>query len=164
MSSDRVALVSQHNNPPSPVGMRHFAHKQLPRLIAQVLIGVFALGVAQAQDTLTRTERPEVKPGDQWKYELRDKRTGAKVRDTVVAVTAVSATQIDSIENGVAKVATRDLVVLKNSRLEYDVGYRWLSFPLEGLYAVSCGTQRSHFVMAGANGWAGRWLSLDMRK
>ena len=32
------------------------------------------------------------------------------------------------------------------------------------LYAVSCGTQRSHFVMAGANGWAGRWLSLDMRK
>ena len=34
----------------------------------------------------------------------------------------------------------------------------------QGLYAVSCGTQRSHFVMAGANGWAGRWLSLDMRK
>ena len=33
-----------------------------------------------------------------------------------------------------------------------------------GLYAVSCGTQRSHFVMAGANGWAGRCLSLDMRK
>ena len=32
------------------------------------------------------------------------------------------------------------------------------------LYAVSCGTQRSHFAMAGANGRAGRRLSLDMRK
>ena len=131
MSRDRVALASRQNNPPSPFGTRRFAYTQPPRLIAQVLLGVFALGVAQAQETLTRTERPEVKPGDQWKYELRDKRTGAKVRDTVVAVTAVSATQIESIENGVAKVATRDLVVLKNSRLEYDVGYRWLSFPLE---------------------------------
>ena len=36
--------------------------------------------------------------------------------------------------------------------------------PCWRLYAVSCGTQRSHFVMAGANGWAGRCLSLDMRK
>ena len=32
------------------------------------------------------------------------------------------------------------------------------------LHAVSCGTQQSHLARAGANGWAGRCLSLDMRR
>jgi drug/metabolite transporter (DMT)-like permease len=35
---------------------------------------------------------------------------------------------------------------------------------LLGLFVISCGTQRFHLANAGANGWAGRCLSLDMRK
>ena len=150
MRSDRVALVSQQNTPPLAHGTRRCFYTDPSRFIAQVLLGLFALGVAQAQDTSPRTERPEVKPGDQWKHEIRDKRTGATLRDTVVAVTAVSATQIDSIENGVAKVATRDLVVLKNSRLEYDVGYRWLNFPLEAGKAWEFKTQWKRLDGTGA--------------
>jgi hypothetical protein len=37
----------------------------------------------------------------------------------------------------------------------------WVAF---GLFVISCGTQRFHLANAGANGWAGRCLSLDMRK
>jgi len=35
---------------------------------------------------------------------------------------------------------------------------------LAGLHAVSCGTRQPHFAVAGANGLAGRCLSLDMRR
>ena len=33
-----------------------------------------------------------------------------------------------------------------------------------GLHVVSCGTQQSQLVLAELNGWAGRCVSLDMRK
>jgi hypothetical protein len=34
----------------------------------------------------------------------------------------------------------------------------------KGLFVISCGIQQFHLASAGANGWAGRCLSLDMRK
>jgi len=39
-----------------------------------------------------------------------------------------------------------------------------LTRALGGLHAVSCGTRQPHFAVAGANGLAGRCLSLDMRR
>ena len=35
---------------------------------------------------------------------------------------------------------------------------------IEGLHVVSCGKQHRHWGIAGANGLAGRCLSLDMRR
>ena len=119
MASDRSALTIQRGSPRPHRRTRRFGPAPLPRLTAPSLLAALAFGAARDQAPLTRAQLPAVKPDDQWKFELRDKRTCDNVRDTASAVTAVSATQIDSIENGAAKVATRDLVVLKNSDLDH---------------------------------------------
>jgi hypothetical protein len=53
----------------------------------------------------------------------------------------------------------------RSQRYGYDAQQR-LEFEgvHSGLFVISCGIQQFHLASAGANGWAGRCLSLDMRK
>ena len=67
-------------------------------------------GPGYPQRVPDKAERPEIKVGDQWKFEVRDKRTGTAIREDLQTVIAVSRSQIDATLNGEKNILRPDLV------------------------------------------------------
>ena len=88
------------------------------------------LSLAFAQ-TPPRAEAPIIKVGDQWKFEQRDRRTGVKESVIERSITAVSATQIEGLENGGKIVITPDLNFIESPTQIITSEAKALSFPLE---------------------------------
>ena len=85
---------------------------------------------AQAAVESFTIERPIVQVGDRWKYESRDKNSGALKRSEEAIVTAVAGERIKVTVNGVPGVMTADLTSLDGPVLRSEPGYQFLSFPL----------------------------------
>lgn len=66
-------------------------------------------------------------------------------------------------DNPAAALALDELFAEKAGRLVDHPGLGQAGAPA-GLHVVSCGKQHCHWGIAGANGLAGRCLSLDMRR
>ena len=103
----------------------------LKALVLSLLISS-AIGVAVAQTPPPRAEAPELKVGDRWKTELRDRRTKVKESERERSVSAISATQIDGLENGEKYTTTPGLSTLESSTIVITAGeLKSLNFPLE---------------------------------
>jgi hypothetical protein len=96
-----------------------------------VAMAIVALHWVAAGSALAQADTPQVKVGDRWNVEVRDRSSGALLRSSERRVSAVDATHIELVDNGVPAVWTRDLTIKEDWRLSYDNGYRWLAFPLE---------------------------------
>ena len=120
-------IGSQH-----PCGRVFASFRSSPRRWLVPATALFCAGAAFAQVVGARAELPQVKVGDHWKFETRDKLTGAVQGTPDYVVTASSDTQIDLRvgRNGKA-VWTPELTALDSTRLSWEPGYRWLNFPLE---------------------------------
>lgn len=93
--------------------------------VAPLLLAVLASS-ALAQ----RAERPDIKVGDRWKYEQRDRRTGGVEGQYVRVVTAVTATHIEGTENDGKFLMTIDMNQLE-SPTNSNTDPKYLDFPLE---------------------------------
>ena len=92
-----------------------------------VLLALAALaGPALAQ----KAERPEVKAGDQWRFETRINGVAVKWLDRLWVVTSVTPLQIEGTENGKPLTLTPDLNNVE-SPTRTDSDLRLLDFPLE---------------------------------
>lgn len=103
----------------------------LKALVLSLLISA-AGSVAMAQTPPPRADAPELKVGDRWKTEVRDRRTKVKESERERSVTAISATQIEGIENGEKYIATPELSTIESSTAVVTAGeLKSLNFPLE---------------------------------
>ncbi len=118
-------------------GMRMRTSLQSLRTLAtlrSLILGTLAIsvfGTAIAQSPSPRSEAPTFKVGDRWKSEQRDRRTGLKESDWVRSITAVSATQIEGLENDGKLVMTPELAVIESPTVIISGEAKALSFPLE---------------------------------
>lgn len=102
--------------------------------VKKLAFGISALavlGAPSAQTPPPRSEAPIFKVGDRWKLEQKDKRTGVKESDLARQITAVSATQIEAIENDGKLIMTPELAVIESPTITITGEAKTLSFPLE---------------------------------
>ena len=116
-----------------------FQHRQVA-VFAQVRRGVrevLALGAflaaaaAVGQTLVTRADSPEIKVGDHWKQEQKDKRTGNKESEINRTVTAVTATLVEGTENDGKFAMTSELNPVESTTVVISGDPKFLSFPLE---------------------------------
>lgn len=87
---------------------------------------------ASAQAPAAPVDAPTMKVGDEWKFEQRDKKTGLKSSDWARSITAVSATQIEGLENGSRWLMTPELNNIESSTNKIvDQPFKGFSFPLQ---------------------------------
>ncbi len=102
-----------------------------PHHLLLLVFAICIVGLAHAQSTATRAERPEVKVGDRWRWETKDRRTGIKQSEIDRRLTSVTASQIEGIENGDKLVLSADLNVIDSPAVVPVGDARYLNFPLE---------------------------------
>ena len=96
------------------------------------LLIVSAVASTVAQTPPPRAEAPELKVGDRWKSEVRDRRTKNKESERDRSITAVSATLIEGLENGAKLTMTPDQTVIESPTVvSTGDGGKFLNFPLE---------------------------------
>ena len=96
-----------------------------------MLTGCLGATAGLAQAAGEKAEAPQIKVGDRWKTEQKDKRTGNKESDTTRTVTAVSANIIEGAENDGAFKMTVELNLLESSTTVITGDAKFLSFPIE---------------------------------
>ncbi len=104
-------------------------HSVVQRLFSAAVLAIATLsGTALAQ----KAERPDVKVGDQWRFEVHlGTGPGAmKVQDVSRVVTSVTASGIERTDNGVKVLLTPELNEIESSSYKHSDS-RMLSFPLE---------------------------------
>lgn len=132
--SNICLFVDGHSAPSRAfgVGGGFISRLRRPLLLGAAGAVAFCSGSIRAQSVGLQAELPQLKVGDRWKLETRDKYTGAVEGASDLAVVAVSPTRINLTVNASGEaVWTPELTVLDKPSLTYDIGYRWLSFPLE---------------------------------
>jgi hypothetical protein len=92
-------------------------------------VAVLALAVMAGPVLAQKAERPSVKVGDQWRYEVRLGPVGVKSSDIVRVITSVTPSRIEGTENGVALVLTPELNNVESPRSK-NSDQRLLNFPL----------------------------------
>jgi hypothetical protein len=107
------------------------AARKIRRLLAGAVLCVIAAPAAIAQSGAPRAEQPQLKVGDQWRWERSDRRTGVKNAETKRVITAVSATQIDGTENDSKLTMTPDLMLLESSAIVTSQPARFVDYPVE---------------------------------
>ena len=90
-----------------------------------------AAASAMGQAPVTPASPPEIKVGDRWKHEQKDKRTGTKEAETTRTVTAVTATLIEGTENGGKFAMTSELNPVESTTIVNTGDPKFLNFPLE---------------------------------
>lgn len=93
--------------------------------MAVLVFAVFAVP-ALAQ----KADRPNVKVGDQWRFEVRLGPSAVKTQDIDWVITSVTSAGIEGTENGKPLVLTSDLNVVESPRSK-NSNSRLLTFPLE---------------------------------
>ncbi len=96
-----------------------------------IAVGVAIPLLAQTPGGPPRADPPQLKVGDRWKWERTDSLTGNVIRTTERTVTAVSPTQIESIQNDGKHVSTAELNAIETPEATLDASIKGLSFPLE---------------------------------
>jgi len=76
-------------------------------------------------------QSPDIKVGDQWKFEQSDRRSGVKEPIIVQRITAVSPTQIEGLENEERFAWTPNLGILETPAVIMSGEAKRLVFPLE---------------------------------
>jgi len=104
--------------------------QRIDRVLAALVLCVIAVSAATAQGS-PRAEQPELKVGDQWRWERSDRRTGIKDAETKRVITAVSSTQIDGTENNSKLTLSPDHKVLESSAIVSSLPARFIEYPLE---------------------------------
>jgi hypothetical protein len=105
--------------------------RHVRQLLAGAVLCVVAATAAIAQTSVPRAEQPQMKVGDQWRWERSDRRTGVKDADTKRVITAVSAAQIDGTENNSKLAMSADLMILESSAIVASQPVRFVEYPLE---------------------------------
>jgi len=95
-------------------------------------VAVLALAAHATPVLAQKTDRPDVKVGDQWRFEVHlGTGSGAmKVQDVSRVVTSVTAAGIERTDNGVKVLLTPELNEIESSSYKHSDS-RLLSFPLE---------------------------------
>jgi hypothetical protein len=104
--------------------------------LESLLHGLMSVAMLAAMSTVSVTvlaqtaDRPTLKVGDRWTYEVRAGQSRVKSVDRLREITAVTPERIEGTENGSAFVMTTDLNNVE-SALRKDSDQRLLSFPLQ---------------------------------
>ena len=96
-----------------------------------VCAALLAGGTVPAHAAGERAEAPQVKVGDRWKSEQKDKRSGVKEAETTRTVTAVSAGVVEGTENDGTFKMTADLNPIESPNVVVTGEPKFLNFPLE---------------------------------
>lgn len=94
-------------------------------------LAIFAAGVANTQPVSPRAEAPNIKVGDRWKTEQKDRRTGVKELETARSITAVVASQLEGLENDGKLLMTSELALIESPTVVITGDAKVLNFPLE---------------------------------
>ena len=108
-------------------------HARLNLFVSAILVIAGCLGAAAgpAQAAGEKAEAPQIKVGDRWKTEQKDKRTGIKESEITRTVTAVSANTIEGSENDGAFKMTVELNPLESTTTVIAGDAKFLNFPIE---------------------------------
>ncbi len=117
-----------HDN---PVAMRARHHHVTPTLLLLLFSAFLAVPAGPAHAAGEKVEAPQIKVGDRWKSEQRDKRTGNKEAETTRTVTAISASAVEGTENDGTFKMTTDLNPIESTTTAITGEPKFLSFPLE---------------------------------
>ncbi len=93
-------------------------------------MSVLAYAVFALPALAQKADRPNVKVGDQWRFEVRLGPSGVKTQDIDWVITSVTPAGIEGAENGKPLVLTSDLNVVESPRSK-NSDSRLLTFPLE---------------------------------
>lgn len=98
---------------------------------ALALATLLAVVCAQSQTPTPKAEAPQIKVGDQWRLEQKDKRTGIREAETFRTVTTVGQNAIEGIENDGKFSMTSELNLVESTSTAVTGEARFLNFPLE---------------------------------
>lgn len=98
------------------------------RVLAMAIFLVMA--PCQGQTTEPRAELPQVRVGDRWKQESKDKRTGVREAETDRTVTLITPNGIEGTENDGKFSWTSELNPVESASTSTTGDPRFLSFPI----------------------------------
>ena len=95
------------------------------------LATLLAMASAHGQTPAPKAEAPQIRVGDRWKQEQKDKRTGNRESETTRTVIAVTQTAIEGTENNGKFSMTSELNPVESTSTVVTGEPRFLNFPLE---------------------------------
>lgn len=98
---------------------------------ALALASLLVVSFAHGQTATPKAEAPQIKVGDYWKQEQKDKRTGSRESETSRTVSAVTQTAIEGTENDGKFSMTPELNPVESTSTLVTGEPRFLNFPLE---------------------------------
>ena len=95
-----------------------------------MIAALLAASAGQAHAAGETAEAPQIKVGDRWKNEQRDKRTGNRESETARTVSAVTTSTVEGTENDGTFKMTTELNPIESTTMVLTGEPKFLSFPL----------------------------------
>ena len=111
------------------VAFRARFHLVAPALLMLASLLAATTGLAHAAGE--KVDAPQLRVGDRWKYEQKDRRTGVKESETTRVVAAISTSLVEGAENNGTFKMTPELNPIESTTLIMTGEPKFLAFPLE---------------------------------